>query len=230
MCGLGDSARPPHVSTSASAARGSWRSSEATSPLSRSSEPAASGPRPRLMIEDHLMTPLVSQIASGAPDPIKLGARKMGGNLGASALARPRTMRYRTARVCDSERTVRFRRDSRPTFAITFRRAPLESRSGSRLGCRGMPLAGRRQLGCPAADSRRVWVLAWLHVYWCSRDVVPLSTFVSVVARVRRAATLRGVGTTAFPRGDDSLVEALSRSIRCGHGRPRAPSGIYRYP
>ena len=28
------------------------------------------------------MTPPVSQIASGAPDPIKLGARKMGGNLG----------------------------------------------------------------------------------------------------------------------------------------------------
>jgi hypothetical protein len=34
------------------------------------------------MIEDHLMTPPVSQIASGAPDPIQLGARKMGGNLG----------------------------------------------------------------------------------------------------------------------------------------------------
>jgi len=83
MCGLGDSARPPYVSTSASAARGSWRRSAATSPLSRSSDPrkrAAS--RSRLMIEDHLMTPPVSQIASGAPDPIKLGARKMGGNLG----------------------------------------------------------------------------------------------------------------------------------------------------
>src|SRR5881296_1625974 len=38
--------------------------------------------RSRLMIEDHLMTPPVSQIASGAPDPIKLSARKMGGNLG----------------------------------------------------------------------------------------------------------------------------------------------------
>src|SRR5207253_11090554 len=85
MCGgLGDSARPPYVSTSASAARGSWRRSAATSPLSRSSEPAASGAasRSRLMIEDHLMTPPVSQIASGAPDPIKPGARKMGGNLG----------------------------------------------------------------------------------------------------------------------------------------------------
>jgi len=28
------------------------------------------------------MTPPVSQVASGAPDPIKLGVRKMGGNLG----------------------------------------------------------------------------------------------------------------------------------------------------
>jgi len=42
MCALGGSARPPYVSTSASAARGSWRRSAATSPLSRSSEPATS--------------------------------------------------------------------------------------------------------------------------------------------------------------------------------------------
>jgi len=93
------------------------------------------------MIEDHLMTPPVSQIASGAPDPIKLGARKMGGNLG--SVGTRETAHYAISHGAG----VRFRtncaipEDSRPTFAITFRRAPLESRSGSRLGCRGMPLS-----------------------------------------------------------------------------------------
>src|SRR5437667_12488223 len=37
--------------------------------------------RSRLMIEDHLMTPPVSQIASDAPNPIKLGTRNKRGSL-----------------------------------------------------------------------------------------------------------------------------------------------------
>ena len=43
------------------------------------------------------MTPPVSQIASGAPDPIKLGARKMGGNLG--SVGTRETAHYETVRV-----------------------------------------------------------------------------------------------------------------------------------
>jgi hypothetical protein len=57
------------------------RGDESTISVKRAGRKRAAS-RSRLMIEDHLMTPPVSQIASGAPDPIKLGARKMGGNLG----------------------------------------------------------------------------------------------------------------------------------------------------
>jgi hypothetical protein len=115
------------------------RGDESTISVKRAGrKPAAS--RSRLMIEDHLMTPPVSQIASGAPDPIKLGARKMGGNLG--SVSTRETAHYAISHGAG----VRFRTNCAipegPIFAITFRPAPLESRSGSRLGCRGMPLAG----------------------------------------------------------------------------------------
>ena len=147
------------------------RGDESTISVKRAGRKRAAS-RSRLMIEEHLMTPPVSQIASGAPDPIKLGARKMGGNLGSVstretahyAISHGAGVRFRTNCAIPEGQPADLRHHVPACATRVAQRISLE-----------MPrhAAGwkRRQLGCPAADSRQVWVLAWLHVYWCSRDV-----------------------------------------------------------
>jgi len=102
----------------------------------------------------------------------QLGARKMGGNLGSVgtretahyAISHGAGVRFRTNCAIPEGQPADLRHHVPACATRVAQRISLE-----------MPrhAAGwkRRQLGCPAADSRQVWVLAWLHVYWCSRDV-----------------------------------------------------------
>src|ERR687892_2837738 len=164
------------------------RGDESTISVKRAGRKRAAS-RSRLMIEDHVMTPPVSQTASGAQNPITFGTRKMGGNLG--SFGARETAHYAISHSAG----VRFRTncaipEGQP--ADLHHHVPAcATRVAQRISL-GMPrhAAGRKRRQ-PAARQRTAAgsgarVAARLLVLAGRRTFV---NFVSVVARVRRAAT-----------------------------------------
>jgi hypothetical protein len=123
--------------------------------------------RSRLMIEDHLMTPPVSQIASDAPNPIKLGTRNKRGSL--KSVGTRETAHYAISHSAGVRFQTKCAIPEGQPADLRYHVPACATSIAQRISL-GMPRHAaarkRRQLGCPAADSRRVWVLAWLHVYF----------------------------------------------------------------